>query len=114
MSAEREEAMECRIVGRLGREPEVTMTMAGVTVCRLVVVKRAAGPASSPTLVGLYLKGALARRCRAGLHEGDLIEVVGELGARVRGAKTRPRYPEVLVADDPDNVKLWHQAGVAA
>jgi hypothetical protein len=112
MAKVRSEAMDCRIVGRLGREPEAATTLGGVTVCRLVVVKRAAGPASSPARVGLYLRGELAKRCGGKLHEGDLIEAFGELGNR-RG-KARPRYPEVVVADDPGNVKLYARAGVAA
>jgi single-stranded DNA-binding protein len=112
MAKVKSEAMECRIVGRLGREPEAATTLGGVAVCRLVVVKRAAGPASSPARVGLYLKGELAKRCGAKLHEGDLVEALGELGNR-RG-KARPRYPEVLVEDAPDNVKLYERAGVAA
>lgn len=82
------------------------MTSGGVTVCRLVVVKRAAGPASSPTRVGLYIKGTLAKRCRKGLREGDLIEAFGELGSRWSGTKARPKYPEVVVQDAFDNVKL--------
>jgi hypothetical protein len=114
MSKMRSEAMECRVVGRLGREPEATTTMDGVTVCRLIVVKRAAGPASSPTRVGLYLKGALAKRCRGGLHDGDLIEAVGELGNRRPASTARPGYPEVVVADQPDAVKLYARAGAAA
>jgi hypothetical protein len=114
MSEKRSEAMECRIVGRLGCEPEATRTLGGVTVCRLVVVKRAAGPASSPARVGLYLKGMLAKRCRAGLHEGDLIEAFGELGNRQPASKTGPKYPEVVVADAFDNVKLKQRAGAAA
>ncbi|HEY2333630.1 MAG TPA: hypothetical protein VGH58_01310 [Solirubrobacterales bacterium] len=113
MTQKRSEAMECRVVGRLGCEPEASTTTSGVTICRLVVVKRAAGPASSPARVGLYLKGELAKRCRGGLHEGDLIEAFGELGNR-RGGKARPRYPEVVVADAPDSVKLFERAGVAA
>jgi hypothetical protein len=112
MAKVRSEAMDCRIVGRLGREPEAATTLSGVTVCRLVVVKRAAGPASSPARVGLYLRGELAKRCGGKLHEGDLIEAFGELGNR-RG-KAQPRYPEVLVADDPSSVKLYARAGVVA
>jgi hypothetical protein len=113
MAEKRSEAMECRVVGRLGREPEAKSTLDGVTVCRLVVVKRAAGPASSPARVGLYLKGELAKRCGRGLHEGDLIEAFGELGNRPRASKARPRYPEVVVADAPDRVKLYERAGAA-
>jgi hypothetical protein len=113
MSKQRSEAMECRVVGRLGREPEAKATTGGVTVCRMVVVKRAAGPASSPVRVGLYLKGALAERCRKGLHEGYLIEAFGELGNRQPVGKA-PGYPEVVVDDRPDAVRLYARAGVAA
>lgn len=114
MAQKLSEAMECRIVGRLGREPEVTRTAGGVTVCRLVVVKRAAGPASSPTRVGLYMTGELAKRCKKGLHEGYLIEAFGQLGNRRRSSKAEPKYPEVVVGDAFNGVKLKDRAGVAA
>lgn len=110
MAEKRSEAMECRIVGRLGREPEATRTLGGVTVCRVVVVKREAGPASNPARVGLYLTGELARRCRRGLHEGDLIEASGELAPRRPGSRAQPRYPEVVVPDVSGAVKLWQRA----
>jgi len=113
MAEELSEAMECRIVGRLGREPEISMRADGMAVCRLVVVKRAAGPASSPARVGLYMTGELARRCKRGLHEGYLIEAFGELAARRGGSKAEPKYPEVVVEDAFDNVKLKQRAGVA-
>ena len=100
------EAMECRVVGRLGRAPEVARTLAGVTVCRLVVVKKAAGPASSPVRVGLYVKGELAKRCGR-LGEGDLIAAFGELGSQRRAAV---KYPELLTED----VKLYERAGAAS
>ena len=101
----------CGDEGIGGREPEKITTLSGVTVCRMVVVKRAAGPASSPALVGLYLKGALARRCGGGLHEGDLIEAVGQLASR--SGIARPKYPEVVVLDAPDQVRLYERAGAA-
>lgn len=114
MAEKQSEAMECRIVGRLGREPEMSTRADGVAVCRLVVVKRAAGPASSPARVGLYMTGELARRCKAGLREGYLIEAFGELGTRRQGSKAEPKYPEVVVEDAPGNVKLKQRAGAAA
>jgi hypothetical protein len=110
---DRSEGMICRIVGRLGRAPEGRTSLGGVEVCRLIVVNEAAGPVSSPPRVGLYLTGELARRCRKGLGEGDLIRVLGNLGTRRPGSKV-PDYPEVVVDDDPENVKLWERAGVAA
>jgi hypothetical protein len=97
------EAMQCRVVGRLGRAPEVASTTSGVAVCRLVVVKKAAGPASSPVRIGLYVKGELAKRCGR-LGEGDLIAALGELGGQRRAAV---RYPELLAQD----VKLYERAG---
>lgn len=106
------EAMECRIVGRLAREPEATRTLSGTTICRMFVSKQARGPASSPTRVGLYLRGELAERCRDGLHEGDLITALGELAER-RGSDA-PRFPEVLVEDRAGSVKLHERAGSAA
>jgi hypothetical protein len=114
MTEMRSEEMTCQVVGRLGREPEATTTLDGVPVCRLVVVKKAAGPASNPVRVGLYVKGELAKRCRSGLHEGDLIKAHGELAARRAGSKARPGYPEVLVPDVFDGVRLRERAGVAA
>lgn len=114
MAEKRSEAMKCSILGRLGREPEVVRTLSGAVVCRLVVVKKAAGPASNPTLVGLYLEGEEAKRCGRGLHEGDLIGTeAGELRSRRAGSKVQPRYPEVVV-DRLGAVKLYERAGVAA
>jgi hypothetical protein len=106
------EAMQCRVVGRIAKAPEATTTAGGVRVCRLVVVKEADGPASSPVRVGLYTKGDLARRCAGNLREGDLIEGLGELAAR-RGASSA-RYPEILVPDAPENMKLYERAGATA
>jgi hypothetical protein len=114
MPQKRDEAMQCRIVGRLGREPEASTTLGGATVCRMIVVKRAPGPASRSTRVGLYLTGELAKRCRSKLHEGDLIEALGDLAERRGPSKARPSYPEVLVADDPSRVRLFERAGATA
>ena len=108
------EAMECRVVGRISKPPEATTTSGGVRVCRLVVVKEADGPASSPVRVRLYTKGELARRCAGNLREGDLIEGLGELGARRSDSKSGASYPEVLVPDAPENVRLYERAGTAA
>lgn len=101
------EAMQCRVVGRIAKAPEAATTASGVRVCRLIVVKGADGPASSPVRVGLYVKGELARRCAGNLHEGDLIEGLGELGAR-RGQGIG--FPEVVTHD----VKLFARAGAPA
>lgn len=101
------EAMQCRVVGRIARAPEAAMTLGGVRVCRLIVVKGADGPASSPVRVALYTKGELARRCASGLREGDLIEGLGELRSR----RARPiGYPEIAIHD----VKLFERARVSA
>ena len=108
------EAMQCRVVGRIARAPEATTTAGGVRVCRLIVVKEADGPASSPVRVGLFTKGDLARRCAGKLREGDLIEGHGELAARRGDSKSGASYPEVLVADAPENVRLFERAGAAA
>jgi hypothetical protein len=97
------EAMDCRVVGRVGKHLEIARTAAGTEVCRLVVTQRAAGPASSPVQIGLYVKGELAKRCCRGLGEGDLIEAFGQLG-RMRSKAKRPE----LVGTD---VKLWEKAG---
>lgn len=96
------EVTECRIVGRLGKPPETTTTQGGTTVCRMVVVKKADGHASSPVEVGLYAKGDLAARCGSKLGEGDLIEAFGPLGRQ----RARARRPELVTED----VKLWERA----
>lgn len=96
------EVMRIFVRGRLGRAPEFARTVDGVGICRLLVIGRAAGPASSPPRVSLYIRdgGAGLRadeavRCGLGLHEGDLIEAVGDIGPE------RPKAPrqEVLVSE---------------
>jgi hypothetical protein len=78
--------------GWLGMEPEFKKPDGGVAVCRLLVVGKAAGPASKPPKASLYLSGKEAERCAAGLNPGDLIEAVGVLGERDRAP-----HQEVLV-----------------
>lgn len=92
--------------GWLGKEPEFRRASTGVAVCRLLVVGEAAGPASEPPTVSLYLSGEEAERCADGLNVGDLIEGIGFVGP-VR--KRAPRQ-EVLV---DERVKLRSRAVAA-
>jgi len=94
--------------GWLSKAPEFKRSDGGVAVCRLVVVGKAAGPASKPPSVGVYLRGTEAVRCGLGLHEGDLIEGVGVLGPKRKRVSRR----EVVVEDE--RVILRAKAGVAA
>ncbi len=89
--------------GRLAKPPEFAHSDEGVAVCRLLVIGEAAGPASQPPRVSLYVRGVEAERCAYGLREGDLIEGVGVLGPE---RKRAPRQ-EVLV---DKRVKLWARA----
>lgn len=93
--------------GWLGKAPEFVRSEGGVAVCRLVVVGKAAGRASNPPSVGAYLRGTEAVRCGLGLREGDLIEGVGVLKPKRKGASRR----EVVVEE---RVILRARAGVAA
>jgi hypothetical protein len=93
--------------GWLAKPPEFAHSDEEVAVCRLLVIGQAAGPASSPPRVSLYLRGTEAERCAYGLREGDLIEAVGVVGPE---RKRAPRQ-EVLV---DGRVKLRARMGVAA
>jgi len=92
--------------GWLAKAPEFRHSEEGVAVCRLLVIGEAAGPASKPPRVSLYVRGAEAERCAFGLHEGDLIEGVGVLGPERR----HPTRQEVLV---DERVKLRARAVAA-
>lgn len=105
--------MECRIVGRLGCEPEA-QSRGGAMVCRLVLTSEAKGPASTPPRVGFYITGELGKRCRNGLHEGDLVEVLSRPERWRVGGRVGVKFPEFAVEDAFDNVKLKRRAGVAA
>jgi hypothetical protein len=100
------------IRARIAREPEFVRTIRGIGICRLMVIGEA-GPASSPPQAFLYIRdgGPLrvdeAVRCGLGLHEGDLIEAVGKVGAMRRKA----RHQEVIVTE---RVKLRQRAAGAA
>ncbi len=94
--------------GWLGKAPEFKRSDGGVAVCRLVVVGKAAGPASKPPSVGVYLRGTEAVRCGLGLHEGDLIEGAGVLGSKRKRVSRR----EVVV--EKERVILRARAEVAA
>jgi len=89
--------------GWLAKKPEFKRSEEGVAVCRLVVIGEAAGPASKPPRVSLYLRGAEAERCASGLRVGDLIEGVGVLGPE----RSRAPRQEVLV---DERVKLRARA----
>jgi hypothetical protein len=92
--------------GWLAKAPEFKRSDTGVAVCRLLVVGEAAGPASSPPKVSLYLRGTEAVRCAFGLSVGDLIEGVGILGPE----RERVPHQEVLV---DERVKLRARAAAA-
>jgi hypothetical protein len=92
--------------GWLARPPEFAHSDEGVAVCRLLVIGEAAGPASRPPRVSLYLRGIEAERCAYGLREGDLIEGVGVLGPE----RKRALRQEVLV---DERVKLRARAAAA-
>jgi hypothetical protein len=94
--------------GWLGKAPEFKRSDGGVAVCRLAVVGKAAGPASKPPSVNVYLSGTEAVRCGLGLREGDLIEGVGVLRPK------RERAPRREVVVKEERVILRARAGVAA
>lgn len=79
--------------GWLAKEPELARSVEGVAVCRLLVVGEAAGVASKPPSVSLYVREDEAERCASGLNVGDLIEGVGVIGPE----RERASRQEVLV-----------------
>jgi hypothetical protein len=101
----REEVMRTFVRGRLGIKPEWKRTHGedGTMVCTLLVVGKAAGPASRPPKVLLYLKGPEAERCAFGLQAGDLIEAAGDIGPE----RPKAKLQEVLVSE---RVKLRARA----
>ena len=105
----RDAVMRTFVRGRLGRAPEFARTVGEeqTAICRMLVLGRAAGPASSPPKVSLYLKGAEAKRCALGLRAGDLIEAVGNIGPE----RAQAHHQEVLV---DKQVKLLARAGGSA
>lgn len=94
--------------GWLTKAPEFERSNRGVAVCRLVVAGKAAGPASKPPSVNVYLSGTEAVRCGLGLNEGDLIEGAGVLRPKRKRAPRR----EVVVKDK--RVILRARTAVAA
>ncbi len=78
--------------GWLTKAPQFGRLSDGVAVCRLLVAGEAAGPASKPPRVSLYVKGAEAERC-ARLLVGSLIEGVGVIGPE----RDRADRQEILV-----------------
>jgi hypothetical protein len=121
MSTKRDEAasgeavkvMRTFVRGHLGQAPEFVRSVDGVGVCRLLVIGKAAGLASSPPRVSLYisdggpgLRSDEAVRCGLGLHSGDLIEAVGDIGPE----RPTARRQEVLVSE---RVKLRARGTVA-
>ncbi|MFP5388325.1 MAG: hypothetical protein ACLGG5_03380 [Thermoleophilia bacterium] len=79
--------------GWLTKAPQFGRMSDGVAVCRLLVAGMAAGPASKPPRVSLYVKGQEAERCAGGLLVGDLIEGVGVIGPE----RERADRQEILV-----------------
>lgn len=109
-----DEVMRTFVRGRLGRAPEFARSVDGVGVCRLLVIGKAAGPASSPPRVSLYIKDGgpglrsdEAVRCGLGLHRGDLVQAVGDVGSERRKA----RRQEVVVSEP---VRLKARTGGSA
>lgn len=92
--------------GWLAKPPEFAHSDENVAVCRLLVIGTAAGPATKPPRVSLYLKGVEAERCAYRLRQGDLIEAVGVVGPE----RERAPRQEVLV---DGRVKLRAREGVA-
>jgi hypothetical protein len=82
--------------GWLTKAPQFERSSEGVAICRLLVAGEAAGPASKPPRVSLYVKGAEAERCADGLLVGDLIEGVGVIGPE----RERAERQEILVDED--------------
>ncbi|HUC06492.1 MAG TPA: hypothetical protein VMR96_00235 [Solirubrobacterales bacterium] len=82
--------------GWLTKAPQFGRLSDGVAICRLLVAGEAAGPASKPPRVSLYVKGREAERCADGLLVGDLIEGVGVIGPE----RERADRQEILVDED--------------
>ena len=95
-----EDVMRTFVRGRIASRA-YRRTSEGVGVCRLIVVGTAAGPASKPPRVSLYIRdgGNLrpdeAMRCAHSLADGDLIQAVGDVGGERDGA----RHQEVIVTE---------------
>ncbi len=88
------------VQGRVSKR-DFRETDEGVGVCRLIVVGEAAGPASKPPRVSLYIRdgGDLrpdeARRCAFNLNVGDLIQAVGNVGAE----RDTALHQEIIVTE---------------
>jgi hypothetical protein len=91
----------------LDRQPEDASSEAGVTVCRLTLVKFPQGNEETVSRTSLYVTGRLAERCRDGLSEGDVIEAIGLKPARQRPSA---HHPEVIVPDAGGAVRLRRRA----
>ena len=103
--------------GAVAKEPEFVRTAEGAELCRLTVIGEAAGPASRPPRVSLYIRNGEgspeglrpdeARRCGFNLSAGDVIEAEGDIGPERDGA----RRQEILVTE---RVRLRARAAEAA
>jgi hypothetical protein len=106
---------------RISTVPEWDRSEGGVGVCRLTVIGDAAGPASRPPRVTLYIKDGgcpeegymlqpdESRRCAFNLGVGDLIQAVGNLGPE----RDKVDRQEVIVTE-PVKLKLRAAEAVAA
>jgi hypothetical protein len=79
----------------------------GIGVCRITVVGEVPGPASSPPRITFYVKDGgfpeqghrlrpdEARRCAAGLHVDDLVQLIGNVGPE----RVKAEWQEVIVTE---------------
>ena len=91
-------------------KPDFKRNGRGIGFCVVNVVGEAAGAASGPPQVSLYIRDGgdglrvdEAVRCGLGLNDGDLIEAVGNIGCKRPGAE----HQEVIVTE---RVKLRQRA----
>jgi hypothetical protein len=108
--------MRTFVRARLACPPEFARTSGGVGVCRLRVVGEPAGPVGSPPRVVLYvgdgeegIEPGHARRCAEGLHEGDLIEAVGDIGPERETA-----HSQEIIISEPVKLRRRVAEAVAA
>jgi hypothetical protein len=110
-------ALRSLVCGVLAKKPEFARSEEGGEVCRLTLIGKAAGPASKPPRVSLYIRNGEgapeglrpdeARRCGFRLRAGDVIEAAGVIGPE----RERARRQEIVV---DRRVRLRARAAEAA